>query len=179
MLATFDLPAVRHFTEDVSDRMRRCDHGEGTECSTLDDSINHYARLCREMREYVSQWARAVFSCQITFDQEVETLLKTEARRLLHRAKQVAACGRQMNGECFELEGLPWLHHYVADFDYLLDNWVSPRPAVAPSSRVQVPAASRQQGIERLRKLQLLPSGWMPSDPEQLAWFKGQQGETH
>jgi hypothetical protein len=178
MPATLDLPTVRRFTDDLNERLRRCDNGEGMICSSLDESINYYVRLCGELREYVNQWARAVFMGRVAFDPEVEKLLMMESRRLLHRAKQVAACGRVMNGQRFVLEGLGALHYHIADLDYLLENWVSPRLAVGAAPRVKLSEAAEQQASERLEKLSPLPSDWRPTDPEQVAFFQKQQREV-
>jgi len=172
-----DLMAMRRFTEDLKDRRSRCDNGEGMICSTLDESINHYVQFCGELRAYINQWARAIFTGQGAFDQAVEDLLKEETRRLLHRAKQVAARGRAMDGECYLLQGLNSLHYHIADFDYLLENWVSPRLAVSPTPRVKLSHAVEQQVIERLGKLSALPTDWRPTDPEQLAFFQKQRAK--
>ncbi len=175
MQATLDLSAVRCFTDSLQDRLRQCDNGEGMVFSNLDESINYYVQLCVELRNYINQWARAVFTNQVAFDPAVEELLKSETSLLLHRAKQLAACGRAMNGQCFELQGLSFLHYYIADFDYLLENWVSPRAAVSPAPRVKLSDAVEQQIIERLGNLSALPSDWRPTDPEQLACFQKQK----
>jgi hypothetical protein len=175
MPATLDLPAVRRFTEDLNDRRSRCDNGEGMICSNLEEIINHYAQLCAELRAYINRWARAIFTEQVAFDPAVEELLKEETRRLLQRAKQVAARGRALDGQCYVLQGLNALHCHIADFDYLLENWVSPRPAVSPAPRVKLSSAAEQKVIERLGKLSALPSDWRPTDPEQLAFFEKQR----
>ena len=172
MPATLDLVAVRRFTEDLNERLRRCDHGEGMICSNLDESINHYVQLCGELRAYINQWARAIFTGQASFDPEVEELLKQEVRHLLHRSKQIAARGRAMDGQCYVLQGLNPLHCYIADLDYLLENWVSPRLAVSPAPRMRLSQAVEQQVNERLGKLSALPADWRPSDPEQAAFFQ-------
>jgi len=177
MPATLDLFAVRRFTEDLNERIRRCDNGEGMICSTLEKSIDHYVQLCGELRAYVNQWARAIFTGQTAFDPAVEDLLKEEVRRLLHRSKQLAARGRAMDGQCYVLQGLNPLHCYIADFDYLLENWVSPRLAVSPAPRVKLSQAVEQKISERLDKLSALPADWRPSDPEQLAIFQKQRGK--
>lgn len=177
MPATLGLAAARRFTDDLNDRLRRCDNGEGMICATLDESINHYVQLCGELRSYVNQWARAIFTGQTAFEQAVEDLLKEEVRRILQRAKQVAARGRAMDGQCFVLQGLNPLHCHIADFDYLLENWVSPRPAVSPTPRVRLSQAAEQQVIERLGKLSALPPDWRPSDPEQFAFFQKQRAK--
>jgi hypothetical protein len=80
-----------------------------------------------------------------------------------------------MDGQCYVLQGLNQLHCYIADFDYLLENWVSPRPAVSPAPRVRLSQAAEQQVIERLKTLSALPPDWRPSDPEQLAFFQKQR----
>jgi hypothetical protein len=171
------LAAARRFTDELNDRARRCDNREGMICSNLDESINHYVQLCRDLRGYVNEWARAVFTGRVAFDREVEALLKEETRHLLHRAKQKAALGRALDERCFQLEGLGALHHYIVDLDYLLENWVSPRPAVSPAPRVRLPGAVGQQILERLGALPPYPSGWRPDDPEQLAFFEKQRAE--
>jgi hypothetical protein len=176
MPATLDLSAVRRFTDDLNERLRQCDNGEGMFCSNLSATINHYVQLCGELRAYLNQWARAIFTGQTAFDQAVEDLLKEEARRLLHRSKQVAAQGRAMDGMCYVLPGLNPLHCHLADLDYLLENWVSPRLAVSPAPRVKLPQAAVEQIMEHIGKLPALPADWRPNDPEQLARFR-RQGE--
>jgi hypothetical protein len=153
MPVTLDLPSARLFTDQLNDRLRQCDNGEGMLCSNLDQSINHYVQLCRELRQYVNAWARAVFAGQVAFDPEVENLLKKEMQHLLHRAKQKGALGRAMDEQCFRFEGLDSLHRFIADFDYLLENWVSPRRAVSPTPRVKMPEAAVQEVIQRLKAL--------------------------
>lgn len=177
MPATLDLKTVNRFTEDLNVRLRQCDNGEGMICSNLDESINHYVQVCGELRGYVNQWARAIFTGQTAFDPAVEDHLKDEVRRLLQRAKQLAARGRAMDGECFVLQGLNPLHRHLADFDYLLENWVSPRLAVSPTPRVKLSQAAEQQVNERVGRLSALPADWRPTDAEQLAFFQKQRAK--
>ena len=177
MPATLDLPAVRRFSDGLNERLRQCDNGEGTVCSNLEESISYYVALCDELRGYVNEWARAVFTGRVAFDPEVEALLKKAAQALLGRAKQVAARGRATEGECFELQNLDALHYRIADFDYLLENWVSPRLSAGPAPRVKLPDAAEQQIIERLEKLPALPSNWRPTNPEQLTFFQKKKAE--
>jgi hypothetical protein len=174
---TLDLHAVRRFTDDLNDRLRRCDNGEGIICNTLEESINHYVQMCRELRAYINAWARSIFTKQVPFDPEVEKVLKEEVRHLLKRAKEVAARGRAMDGYCFILQGLNLLHCHIADFDYLLENWVSPQPAIAPAPRVQWTKAAEREISERLQTLPPLPSDWQPTNPEQLAVFRKLKAE--
>jgi hypothetical protein len=175
MSTTIDLPAVRRFTDDLKERQRRCEIGEGTICTNLEDTINHYVQLCTELREFIQQWARAIFTGQIKFDPAAEDLLKTDVAQLLQRAEQVAAQGRAMNGYCFILEALNALHWHIADFDYLLRNWVSPRLAVSPTPRIKLSDAAQRQIAERLNELSALPTDWRPSDPRQLGIFQQQR----
>lgn len=177
MAATLDLMAVRRFTEDLNDRLRQCDNGEGIICTNLDETVNHYVLLCSECRAYLNQWARAIFTGQVAFDQATEDLLKESVRHLLRRAKQAAALGRAMDGVCYVLQGLNALHCSIADLDYLLENWVSPRLAVSPTPRVKLAHAVEQQVMERLGKLSALPTDWAPTNPEQLALFQKQRAK--
>ncbi|HBI45214.1 MAG TPA: hypothetical protein DDY78_20515 [Planctomycetales bacterium] len=175
MPATLDLLAVRRFTDDLNERLRQCDNGEGMFCSNLSATIDHYVQLCGELRAYVNHWARAIFTGQTAFDQAVEDLLKEEARRLLHRSKRLAAQGRAMDGMCYVLPGLNPLHCHLADLGYLLENWVSPRLSVSPAPRVRLSHAAEQQVMERIGKLSALPADWRPNDPEQRALFPRQR----
>jgi len=177
MPAILDISAARRFTDDLNERLRQCDNGEGMFCSNLSATIDHYVQLCGELRAYVNQWARAIFTGQTAFDQAVEDHLKEEVRRLLHRSKQLAAQGRAMDGMCYVLPGLNPLHCHLADLDYLLENWVSPRLAVSPAPRVKLSYAAEQQVRERIGKLSALPADWHPSDPEQLAFFQQQRAK--
>jgi hypothetical protein len=162
MPAPLDFVAVRRFTEDLKEQLRRCDNGEGMMCSNLDESINYYVELCDKLRAYVNHWARAIFTGQIPFDQAVEDLLKEEIRHLLHRSKQVAARGRAMDGQWYVLRGLNPLHCHIADFDYLLENWVSPRLAVTPAPRLKLSQEAEQQIRERLGQLTASPTDSCP-----------------
>jgi hypothetical protein len=173
---TFDITTVRRFTEDLNDLARRCDNGEGTECTTLERSLERYVELCATLREKINDWARAIFKGELAFDVEVEGQLKSGARELLVRAEEVAARGRAMDGQCYVLAPLNELHYRIADLDYLLGNWVRPKPAVSPAPRVRMPAAAEQEAAERIKSLQPLPSGWRPKDPGQLAFFQEPNG---
>jgi hypothetical protein len=153
MPATLDLNSMRQFTADLNNRLRQCDNGEGMVCSNLDETIRYYVELCRKLRGYINQWTRAVFTAEVRFESEVEILLKTKGRELLRHAKHVAARGRALNEYCFAFESLNELHFCVADLDYLLENWVTPQPAVGPAARVKVPREAAQQIRERLKNL--------------------------
>lgn len=157
MSATLDLSAVRRFTEDLNERLRQCDNGEGMMCSTLDKRITHYAQQCSELRAYINQWARAIFTGETAFDPAIEDLLKKEAWELLSRSKKLAALGRAIDGMCYMFQGLNALHGHIADFDYLLENWASPQRAVSPAPRVKLSPTVERQINERLGKLSAPP----------------------
>jgi hypothetical protein len=175
MQAVLDLPAVRRFTDEMNDRVRRGDNGEGVVRSDLDESIRFHVQLCDEFRTFVDEWALAVFSGRIAFDREVEDLLKREASHLLRRAESVAVRGRAKAEVHYEFAELDALHGRIAGLDYLLKNWVSPQLAVGPAPRVHVPDAAAAQISERLEKLPPLPAGWRPNDPQHQAIFEKQR----
>jgi hypothetical protein len=175
MSATLDLIDARRFTDELSDRLRRCDNGEGMICSNLEESISHYIQVCDDLRDYINAWARAIFAGQIAFDAQAETLLNRISQQVLRRAKSLAAQGRTMEEDCFDLGRLDALHYHIADFDYLLENWVSPRLAVGPAARVKLPDAAVEQAAQRVKELPPLPVDWQPTDPEQLVFFQKQR----
>lgn len=177
MLATLDLAAVRRFTADLNERLRRCDNGEGVECSTLENSINRYVQLCEELQRGVERWAQAVFSGEVLLDPAVETLLKHEIRLLIGRAKRVAERGRIFEGPCYYFVELNQLYRHIQELEALLSHWVTPQLAVGPAPRTKIPDETERLIKERLAKLQPLPSDWRPTDPEQAACFRKQVEE--
>jgi hypothetical protein len=178
MLATYDLAAVRRFTEELSAKRNQCDNGEGMICSNLQERIDYYVQLCQELRAGISQWARAVFTGQVPFDPKVEDLLKVELQRLLNPAKDVAALGRAWDERCFKLARLDYLHYCVMDIDYLLKNWVSPRLSTSPAPRTRLSEAAMQEARENLKRLSPLPSDWEPADPAQRDALRRERGES-
>jgi hypothetical protein len=172
MLTSLDSAAVRHFTSQLEAQSQQCDNGEGMVCETLDQSIDFYLTLCRNLREGINQWARAVFTGQLAFDAETEALWMQEVQALLGRAKRLAWRGHRMNFECFEFRGLGELNYHIVDLDYLLGNWVSPQQAVAPGSRVKIPEGAQGEIRDRLENLPPLPSDWRPFNPLQDACFQ-------
>lgn len=174
MPATLDLPAVRRFAADLSEQLRRCDDGTERECLTLAGRIDRCGRLCRELREYIRNWSQAVFAGRVEFEQADEDVLKAEVGRLVAVAGAVAAGGQAMCKFCrdyTDLPGLPALTGHLADFDYLLRNWVSPRLAVGPAARVILPEDTARRMRERLAGVPPLPTDWRPVDPKRLGLF--------
>ncbi len=145
MLATFELPAVRLFTEELGKRFDRCTNGEGMLCANLEQTIDCTVTLCRELRKSVNAWARAIFEGRAECDPEVERLLKQRVEQALKDAASLSAHGRQMDRECNEIKGLHALNAQVADLGYLLDHWVSPRRSVSPAPRTTLSDAAEQE----------------------------------
>ncbi|MFO0927292.1 MAG: hypothetical protein U0736_09665 [Gemmataceae bacterium] len=158
MPGTLDLEALRLFTDELTERARRCDNGEGLLCASLEASIEHYVQLCRELRACVNRWAHAVFTGEAECDPGAEALLRRTLQAMLRRAKEVAARGRAMDGQCFVLLGLNDLHFLIADIDYLLENWVTPRRAVSPAPRTKLTRETERQVADRLTQLATLPT---------------------
>lgn len=152
-MKTFELAEVRDFAAALDRRMAQCDNGEGMLCNTVEEKINHYVALCRDLRECINQWARSVFRAEIKFDADVEAVLRQEATSLLRHAKPVAALGRQIDGECFGFGALGELHCRLADLDFLLENWVSPQRSVSPAPRVRLTESAAREMKDRMAAL--------------------------
>jgi len=175
MPSTLDLDAVRQFTDELTSRIRECENDEGTVCSSLQKRISFHTQLCSDLRYRIYEWARSVFSGVTGVDLQIEVLWKTHIKNVLDRAGEVAAYGRILHEQCYELDGLDQLHYQIASLTYLLNNWVSPRLAVSPAPRVRLSDAGVQEAIENLEKLSPLPHDWLPSNPEQLAIYMKQR----
>src|SRR4051812_37023602 len=173
-MTTFDLAEVRVFTDGLNARRERCDHGEGTDCANLDDTLRNYAILCRDFCEAVRHWGRAVFYGKAAFDPQVESLWISFGRDLHRRATDLWAYGEEMEGVCFILENGAPLGATLWQLERLLTNWVTPQRAVAPVARHGFPAdpAAADEARRRLDALPGLPADWQPADERQLARFR-------
>ncbi|HET6573672.1 MAG TPA: hypothetical protein VFG68_08740 [Fimbriiglobus sp.] len=165
-MKTFDLAEVRDFAAALGARMDRCDNGEGMECSSLDDTLRHYAALCCEFHDGVRQWGQAVFSGRTPFNPDVERVLKAEAERLYTRAVATLAYGQSAEASCYSLDGQDALRSALWDLYLLLDNWVTPKLAVGPAARLRpvLDPAEVEDARRRIEALPSLPADWQPGD---------------
>lgn len=166
-MTTFDLAEVRSFTEGLNARRERCDHAEGTDCANLDGTLSSYALVCRDYCLGVRQWARAIFYGKAAFDPQVETLLLMIGRDLHQRASELWAYGKEMEGDCFVLEGGAPLGATLWQLERLLTTWVTPQRSVAPLARHGVPTDGVDEAQRRIAALPQLPADWQPVDPRQ------------
>jgi hypothetical protein len=173
-MKSFDLAEVRHFTADLASRMSRCDNGEGMECSTLEDTLLHYAALCCEYRENVRAWGRAVFSGEIEFDSEVERIWREEGKQLRASAVEVLGYGQKAEGPCYVLDGQAALQAALWNLEKLLKKWVTPKLAVSPSARQRITFSDAEAAEvkRRMDALPPLPVDWQPADPKQQQQLK-------
>ncbi len=173
-MTTFDLAEVRRFAADLDARMERCDNGEGMECSNLDGTLRHYARLCCEFSEQVRQWGRSVFAGQVAFDPAVEQIWLEGAIRLYRRASELWAYGQEKEGVCFVLEGGAALGSALWVLERMVVHWVTPKRAVAPLARQGLSStqAAKEETRKRVEALPPLPADWQPADPRQQVRFR-------
>lgn len=180
-MTTFDLAEVRGFVADLTASLNRCDNGEGLECASLDDELRHYAARCCDFREGVRDWGRAVFAGRVAFDPAVERVWQEEGSRLYDRAWELSGYGRDAEGSCYCLEGQLALQSALWHLDQLLANWVTPKLAVGPAARQEIPLspADAEDARRRIESLSPLPADWQPTDPRQqrqLKKFRGRRG---
>ena len=175
-MSTIDLAEVQVFAADLNSGMDRCDYGEGSGCSTLDDTLEFYAQLCREFCDQIQQWADAVFSGRSQFDPEVERVLREEGSRLYARALDISRYGRQMAAKSSSrYESHVVLHEALLDLDRLLKGWVTPKLAVGPSAkqwRYPVDPSVIEEGRQRIAELPPWPADWEPHAPRLRALYR-------
>jgi hypothetical protein len=166
-MTAFDLPEVRGFAEDLDARMNRCENGEGTECATLDDALQLYAKLCREFVAQVRQWGQAIFYSRVAFDPEVERVFLNEGMRLFSHANAAFERGGKAEEECWMLDGRTALAAALWDMHRVLDGWITPTPAVGPSVRHGLASHPTvlAEARRRIEALSPLPSAWSPPNP--------------
>ena len=167
MLATYDLDSVRRFTADLRLRTERCANGEGMVCDTVEAELVHQAGLACEFAEGVRGWAGAVFAGWVPFDPATEAELRAEGGRLLARAAELLAGGRQLEARCQMPDAVSGLGRAAWELEDMLATWVSPRPAVGRGPRLALTAADAAAARPALDALPPLPADWLPADPRQ------------
>lgn len=154
-MKTFDYEQVQAVLSPIKAKFRECTHPEGTECETLDKHLECCAEICLEVHLAVVVWAQDVFAGRVVFDPEAERLWKTELAHIYSRACGDWRIGRRAEVPCWELPGQSKLETALWNLSYLLQNWVTPRPSVAPSPRalLTIDEVSRAAMRERLASL--------------------------
>jgi hypothetical protein len=173
-MTTFALEKVRAFAAETEARQARCDNGEGTECMTLDGRMREYAALCRDTVRVLKDWGWAVFTGVTPPDPAIDAALLGTARKLHHASLRMIQFGQKAVDECYMLEGIEDLRKSTGSLGYLLNNWVAPAVATAPTSRrgASLPQAQVVEATGKLAELPPLPPDWVPSNPQQAAVYK-------
>jgi hypothetical protein len=151
MLATFDLPEVRRFVNQLSVKRAGC--LEGNYCSRLDERIQCQLQVCKELNDVVWTWTFRVFRGQIPHNPEVEIALREQVGQTLEAAQEVVSLAREREAECFEFARLDELSKQVRKLNRLEAKWASPRVAVRPAYRKSLTPAeisTMRAGIARL-----------------------------
>ena len=171
-MKTFDLAEIRKFANRLDASMDRCDNSEGMECANVDDTLLHYARLCRQFHGQVRQWGRAVFAGLAEFDPEVERVLLEQGKRLLQNAMETLAHAKEVEDDCYILDGKCKLEAALLGLHQQLCGWVTPKLAIGPSARQRLDASATEEMRKRVESLSPLPADWAPADPRQLMQYK-------
>src|SRR4051794_22943799 len=81
-MSKFDRTEVDAFVAQLGADMDRCDNGEGMGCADLEATLQSYAKFCRECRDELRNWSKAVFSGRVPPDPEIDEALLDIARRV-------------------------------------------------------------------------------------------------
>ena len=171
MQTTLDLPDVWRFANDLNDRLSQCNDREQRILRDLDETIARYSQMCRELREFVNEWARGIMKGQIPCESAVENLLKTELRTLRERAKKIASMGRSLSRPGEHSKSLNELQSHILDFEHLLEHWITPQLSINPGPRATFTEEEIARINEQIKLLPPLPADWLPDDPEQRERF--------
>ena len=169
-MKTFDYEQVQAVLSPIKAKFQDCahlhTHPEGNKCQTLDKHLDCCAEICFEVHQAVVTWAQDVFAGRVIFDPAAERLWQTELAHICAQATAVWQLGRRAEVPCWELPGQTKLGTALWNMSYLLQNWVTPRPSVAPSARwgrgVSLDEATRAAMRERLASL---PAPSQPARP--------------
>jgi hypothetical protein len=153
----FDSKQVTEYAAVVNAEFDRCET-EGMVCSNLDSSLSCCADLCCKFANQVQRWARDVFHGRVAFDATAEQFWKAELMRIYERAHALWSEGRLHEDSCFVLDGLKKLQSSLWALRQLINGWVTPKLALAPSARQQFPAHLVEQARQRIASLPPLPA---------------------
>jgi hypothetical protein len=153
----FNSNQVTDYAAEVNAEFDRCEE-EGMLCSNLDNSLSCCADLCCKFATEVKRWARDVFHGRVAFDATTEQFWKAELMRIYQRAHALWSEGRLHEESCFVLDGLKKLQSSLWTLKQLINDWVTPQLAVAPSARQQLPAHLVEQARQRIASLPPLPA---------------------
>jgi hypothetical protein len=103
-------------------------------------------------------WAQDVFAGRVPFDPEAENLWRAEVAQIYAHAKRVWKIGRTAEVPCWELPGQTRLENALWHLSYVLQDWVSPRRAAAPSARTKLQLSADESAVIR-QQLADLPAG--------------------
>ncbi len=165
---------VREFTDSLEQKMAIRDNGEGLECYTAEAIILQCVNGCCELHSAMRSWGRDVFAARVAFDKAAEEIWLKTGTRVLAAAKEALSLGEQLETPCFVLSGLSLLKGAISDLEFLMNNWVTPKPSVAPSPRHGICAdeQSADAVCEKVQSLAKLPPTWEPINPQQQQMFR-------
>lgn len=163
-MKTFDYQQVEAVLSPLMAKLDDYAHGEGNQCETIDKRLDSCAEICLEAHQSVATWAQDVFAGRVVFDPQAEQLWKTRLAHLYTHARGAWQAGRRAEVPCWSLPGQTKLDSALWHLSYLLQNWVTPGPSVAPSPRAAALIDAPTRDAIR-RQLATLPSPSKPLSP--------------
>lgn len=132
-LATYDLPEVRQFVEELKAKRSGC--FEGGYCSTLDKLIACQLDVCRGLTGAIATWKERIFRGILEYDRDVESALREQVADTLETALEVVRLAYEREAECFEFARLAQLQEQARLLERYEAKWVRPRLAARPAYR--------------------------------------------
>lgn len=161
-MTTFDAQQVDEYASAVNAELDRCDHGEGSECATLEAFLSKYAGACCEFVTRIQAWADDVFAGRVAYNEQAEQSWRLELTKLRNRARSLADYAHQAEVKCHSLDEEKRLDISIHVMDWFLDHWVTPKLAVGPSARRKLRPEVIEAARQRVASLKPLPSDWRP-----------------
>src|SRR4051812_27486913 len=102
-MSKFDRTEVDAFVAQLDADMDRYDNGEGMGCADPEAALQNYAKLCRECRDELRNWSKAVFSGRVPPDPEIDEALLDIARKLHADASTVLNRSNAAENLCYRI----------------------------------------------------------------------------
>jgi hypothetical protein len=155
-MKTFDYEQVSAVLAPLKAKFDDCAHGEGNACEALDKQLECCATICYQVINSLRTWADGVFTGEVILDPQAEEKWRLELTQICSRATEIWQIGRKAEVPCWEIPGQNMLASALWEMRWLLDNWVSPKLAVAPMPRSKAKLSDEQKESIR-QQLSSLP----------------------
>lgn len=143
-LATYDLPAVERFINELEGKQVECKDF----CSDLAAQVACQLIIAQQLHSAIAGWKEAVFRGVCEFDQEVESVFRNQLEKSLPAASAVSRSAVENRKDCCLDSTAATLLYHVRALEGYHKVWIRPELSSRPAYRTTLSPAQ----MERMQK---------------------------